>query len=204
VRGALEWAQARALAAEGVSQREIAGRLGINRRTVARLLASDEPPRYRRAASGSQLDPLEPLIRELLAEWPRLKAPRLTAILRSECGYRGSVELVRLHLRRLRPRSVRPAQRTGYRPGQVLQLDWGMPTRRRFYGRERRIYALRRQPAVLGRADGLLQSRDEDRVLPRGSRTRLRVAGGRSARVRVRQPQVGRRPPGGKRRRLEP
>jgi hypothetical protein len=38
---------------------------------------------------------------------------------------------------------VRPAQRTGYRPGQVLQLDWGeMPTRPRIAGRERRIYAL--------------------------------------------------------------
>jgi IS30 family transposase len=37
VRSALEWAQVRALAADGVSQREIAGRLGINRRTVARL-----------------------------------------------------------------------------------------------------------------------------------------------------------------------
>ncbi|MGZ6589781.1 MAG: helix-turn-helix domain-containing protein, partial [Solirubrobacteraceae bacterium] len=33
---ALEWAEIRALARDGVSQREIARRLGINRRTVAR------------------------------------------------------------------------------------------------------------------------------------------------------------------------
>jgi DNA-binding transcriptional regulator LsrR (DeoR family) len=39
VLGALEWARVRALAADGLSQREIAGRLGINRRTVARMLA---------------------------------------------------------------------------------------------------------------------------------------------------------------------
>jgi DNA-binding CsgD family transcriptional regulator len=39
VRSALEWAQVRALVADGVSQREIAARLGINRRTVARLAA---------------------------------------------------------------------------------------------------------------------------------------------------------------------
>jgi transposase len=46
-------------------------------------------------------------------------------------------------LRRLRPRSLRPAQRTGYRPGQVMQLDWAeMPTRPRIHGRERRVYAL--------------------------------------------------------------
>ena len=37
----------------------------------------------------------------------------------------------------------RPAQRTGYRPGQVLQVDWAeMPTRPRIAGRERRVYAL--------------------------------------------------------------
>jgi DNA-binding CsgD family transcriptional regulator len=41
----MDWAQVRALAADGVSQREIAARLGINRRTVARLAAAAEPPR---------------------------------------------------------------------------------------------------------------------------------------------------------------
>ena len=55
----------------------------------------------------------------------------------------GSVDLVRKRLATLRPRSERPAQRTGYRPGQVLQIDWGeMPTRPRIAGRERRVYAL--------------------------------------------------------------
>ncbi len=143
MRSALEWAQVRALAVDEVSQREIAGRLGINRRTVARLARADEPPRYRRAAIGSQLDPLEPVLRRLLEEWPQIKAPRLTEILRDEYGYSGSVRLVQARLLRLRPRAVRPAQRTGYRPGQVLQLDWAeMPTRPTVAGRERRVYAL--------------------------------------------------------------
>jgi transposase len=139
----LEWAQARTLAAEGLSQREIARRLGINRRTVTRLVRSDEPPSYRRAARGSQLEPLEPVLRRLLGEWPQIKGPRVTEILRSEYGYTGSVRLVQAHLQRLRPPAVRPAQRTGYRPGQVLQLDWAeLPTRPRIAGRERRLYAL--------------------------------------------------------------
>jgi len=143
VRSALEWAQVRALAADGISQREIAERLGINRRTVVRLAASEEPPRYRRAPTGSRLDPLEPVLQRLLREWPAIRAPRLTEILRDEYGYAGSVRLVQEHLQRLRPRAVRPAQRTGYRPGQVLQLDWGeMPTRPTLAGRERRVYAL--------------------------------------------------------------
>ena len=124
MRSALEWAQVRALVADGVSQREIAQRLAINRRTVARLATADEPPRYRREPTGSQLDPFEPVLRRLLEDWPRIKAPRLTEILREEYGYEGSVRLVQAHLQRLRPRAVRPAQRTGYRSGQVLQLDW--------------------------------------------------------------------------------
>lgn len=143
MRSALEWAQVRALAADGLSQREIAARLGINRRTVARLAAADEPPRYRRAPQGSQLDPFEPVLLRLLEEWPQIKAPRLTEILRADYGYTGSLRLVQERLRELRPRPVRPAQRTGYRPGQVLQLDWGeMPTRPTLAGRERRVYAL--------------------------------------------------------------
>jgi DNA-binding CsgD family transcriptional regulator len=41
----MEWAQVRALAADGVSERQIAARLGINRRTVKRFVEADEPPR---------------------------------------------------------------------------------------------------------------------------------------------------------------
>jgi hypothetical protein len=41
----------------------------------------------------------------------------------------GSVDLVRRRLAGLRPREERPAQQTGYRPGQVVQFAWGeMPT----------------------------------------------------------------------------
>jgi len=44
----------------------------------------------------------------------------------------------------MRPaKGERAAQRTGYRPGQVMQVDWAeMPTRPRLWGRERRVYAL--------------------------------------------------------------
>jgi transposase len=138
----MDWAQVQALAADDVSQREIARRLGINRRTVARLLAATAPPRYRRCAVGSMLDPLVPVIEQVLVEWPQIKAPRMTEILRGY-GYAGSVDVVKRRLRELRSPAVRPAQRTGYRPGQVVQVDWAeMPTRPRIGGRERRVYAL--------------------------------------------------------------
>jgi transposase len=117
VRSEVEWAQVRALAADGVSKRQIAAALGINRRTVDRLLESPKPPRYSRAAKGSMLDPLEPVLRQLLEEWPEIKAPRVTEILRADYGYEGSVDLVKKRLAKLRPSRVRPAQKTGYRPG---------------------------------------------------------------------------------------
>ncbi len=143
VRSAVEWAQVRALAVDGFSQREIARRLGINRRTVRRLVETVEPPRYQRAAVGSMLDPLEPAIRRLIDEWPQIKAPRVTELLRADYAYSGSIDLVRKRMALLRPCAVRPAQRTGYRPAQVMQVDWAeMPTRPKIAGRERRVYAL--------------------------------------------------------------
>ncbi|MGH3032167.1 MAG: hypothetical protein ACRDNE_15675 [Gaiellaceae bacterium] len=78
------------------------------------------------------------MLRRLVEEWPQIKAPRATELLCEEYGYAGSVDLVKRRLRELRPRTARPAQRTGYRPGQVLQLDWAeLPTRPRIGGRER-------------------------------------------------------------------
>jgi transposase len=204
VRSALEWARVRALAADGLSQREIARRLAINRRTVARLAASEEPPRYRRAPAGSQLDRFEPVLRRLLEEWPQIKAPRATELSRADYGYSGSVDLVRRRLRELRPRTVRPAQRTGYRPGQVQQLDWTeLPTRPRVAGRERRVYALVASLPYSGAQTAFFSFDMTIESFLEGPRAGVRVARGRAARVRLRQPSLGRRPPRGGRGGLE-
>ena len=54
---------------------EIARVLGIARNTVKAALASDSPPKYQRAPTGSVVDGAEPRIRELLAVYPRMPAP---------------------------------------------------------------------------------------------------------------------------------
>jgi transposase len=139
----MDWAEVRTLDAEGISRRQIANRLGIDPRTVKRLAEADEPPNYQRQAAGSMLDPLEPVIAALIKDWPEIKSPRVTEILRDEYDYTGSIDLVRKRMSKLRPPSERPAQKTGYRPAQVMQVDWGeMPTRPKIYGKERRVYAL--------------------------------------------------------------
>ena len=48
----MDWAEVRAMAADGVSTSEIARRLGINWRTAAKLLAASEPPSYSRAPAA--------------------------------------------------------------------------------------------------------------------------------------------------------
>jgi hypothetical protein len=42
------------------------------------LIEGDEPPCYESARAGSSLDPLEPVIGNLLEDWPDIKALRRT------------------------------------------------------------------------------------------------------------------------------
>jgi transposase len=98
VRSAVDWAEVRAMHADGIKKREIARRLGISCNTVDRLIGAEQPARYSRAPAGSMLDPLEPVLRRLLEDWPEIRAPRVTEILREDYGYSGSVDLVRRRL----------------------------------------------------------------------------------------------------------
>jgi IS30 family transposase len=59
-----DWAEIRRLhRSEKLSQAAIARHLGVSRNTVARALASSEPPKYERSAKGSAVDAFEPAIR---------------------------------------------------------------------------------------------------------------------------------------------
>jgi transposase len=139
---ALEWAEIRVLAKDGGSQRQIARRLGIHRRTVARALATDTPPSCA-GAGGVGVGPVDAGHHGGVAGLAGDQSARLTEMLRDEHDYAGSVDLVRRKLQSLRPSEERATQRTGYRPGQVVQFDWGeMPTRPRIGGVEHRVYAL--------------------------------------------------------------
>ncbi|MEU2587281.1 helix-turn-helix domain-containing protein, partial [Streptomyces avermitilis] len=68
-----DWAEIRRMhRMEGLSARAVARQLGISRNTVLRALASDRPPRYRRAPKGSAVDAVEPVVRELLKQTPTM------------------------------------------------------------------------------------------------------------------------------------
>jgi transposase len=97
--------------------------LRVHHDTV-RLAIATEPARqalYR----PSQLDAFVPLIRDTLAQYPRLRATRLHEMLRSR-GYPGSAVQVRRLVRILRP-SASPTAYLRLRTlkGEQAQVDWG-------------------------------------------------------------------------------
>jgi transposase len=97
----------------------------MSRNTVDRLLALSEPPRYRRAPAGSQVDPFAERIAAMLAEDPTVRATVIRERLRPD-GYRGGITILKEHLARVRPAflAARAFQRTTYRPGEIGQVDW--------------------------------------------------------------------------------
>jgi transposase len=108
----------------GVGIKELARRYGIDRNTVRRAVRSQEPPRYRRAASASKLDPFKDEIHELLRQDPRLSGVRVRELI-EPLGFAGGKTIVDDYLREVRPLFLKPRtfQRTVYRPGEVCQFD---------------------------------------------------------------------------------
>jgi transposase len=125
-----QWAELRRLHfVRGLSIREIHRRTGLHRDTIRRALAGETPPRYRRLAAGSKLDPFKPEIHRLLREDPRLPGVRVRELL-APLGCTASKTVVDDYLREVRPLFAPPPrsfQRTAYRPGEICQFDVWQP-----------------------------------------------------------------------------
>lgn len=124
-----DWALVRRLAAEGVPKTRIAERLGISRNTVTRAVNSTEPPRYERPpVEVTSFTPLEPRVRELLAEFPDMPA----TVLAERVGWEGSSSWFRENVARLRPEQRRPdpADRLVWAPGDAAQCDLWFPPKK--------------------------------------------------------------------------
>jgi transposase len=113
---------------ERLSLREIHRRTGLHRDTIRRALASEVPPRYCRAPSGSKLDLFKGWIEEQLRADPRFPSKRLRE-LAQELGYEGGKTIFDDFVRDVRPRYLvaRTYQRTVYRPGELCQFDLWEP-----------------------------------------------------------------------------
>jgi transposase len=124
-----DWALIRRLAAEGVPKARIAERLGVSRNTVARAVASLEPPKYeRKPAVATSFTPFEDRVRALLAEYPEMPA----TVLAERVDWTGSPSWFRENVARLRPeqRRLDPADRLVWAPGDAAQCDLWFPPKR--------------------------------------------------------------------------
>jgi len=121
-----DWSEIRVLARrEGLSQREIARRLGISRVTVKRALVSQGPPGYERAAGPTSFDPFQAQVRALLVSFPGMPA----SVVGERIAWVGGSSTLRRHVSRLREelRPVDPADRLEYSAGDQCQCDLWFP-----------------------------------------------------------------------------
>nr|WP_194719710.1 IS21 family transposase [Cellulosimicrobium arenosum] len=121
-----DWAEIRRLnRVEGMAIKAIVRRLGVSRNSVRRALARDAPPKYVRAAKGSLVDEVEPVIRGLLVTCPTMPA----TVIAQRIGWTHSLTVLKDRVRALRPYYLPPdpASRTSYEPGHRLQCDLWFP-----------------------------------------------------------------------------
>lgn len=121
-----DWAEIRRLhRAERLPIKVIARVLGVSRNTVRAALASDAPPKYRRALAGSVVDEVEPRIRELLKAYPSMPA----TVIAERIGWTRGMTVFKERVAELRPVFLPPdpAGRTEYVAGEIAQCDLWFP-----------------------------------------------------------------------------
>ena len=127
----------------GFSNRYIAETLNIDRATVSKYIANPEKVFVRNVQRPSKLDPYRDLIKELLDQHPKIKAPVVLRQIEDK-GFEGEITIVRDYLRNLRRyRSGKQAFiRFESDPGVQMQIDWGHFGSLVYEGSRRKLYAL--------------------------------------------------------------
>ena len=102
---------------------QIAREMGLDLRTVEKWI---DEPHFRPRQSvlrASKLDPFKPLIQRWL-ETHAYSAQQIFQRLREE-GFEGGYSIVRVYVRKVRPRRVPAFLTLAFAPGQCAQVDWG-------------------------------------------------------------------------------
>lgn len=110
------------------SHRRIAKTLGVDRKTVAKVIAEHEQSRIgadpeKRKARKSLLDPFQDNILQLLQRYPDITAVRMLEELR-RLGFQGAYTIVKARLRRLRRQPRQLIRRFETPPGVQAQMDF--------------------------------------------------------------------------------
>jgi transposase len=103
----------------------IATQLGVHHSTVDRVLSQAGMPKAERTRRVSIIDPYLPFIIETLAQYPKLTATRLYAMVQQR-GYPGGPSQFRSRVAQLRQRKPSEAYlRLRTLPAEQAQVDWG-------------------------------------------------------------------------------
>lgn len=127
----------------GFSRREIARQLKIDRASVAKYLKNPDPTPSKRGRKISKLDPYQDEIKDMLKQFPAIKAPVVMQRIK-EKGFDGKITIVRNLLRQLRGQMnyKEPFIRFESDPGRQMQIDWGHFNSLSYKGGNRKLYAL--------------------------------------------------------------
>ena len=121
------WTEIHARARRGEAKQKMARELGVDRKTVRRLLAQERPMPYQRTVTRPALvSPYRAYIQRRVTEVD-YNAYRLFQELKAQ-GYTGGYEMVKLAVRPLRAERDRQAAATvrfETAPGRQAQVDWG-------------------------------------------------------------------------------
>jgi transposase len=116
---------------EGLSQRQIAKQLGVNRKTVNAVIKRRQVlvSTADRSSRRSILEPYYSKIDELLEKAPGRSGVNIMQRLRDD-GYQGGITILRDHLRVVRPDTDTVPQKQAFfelsfSPGEAGQVDWG-------------------------------------------------------------------------------
>jgi len=103
----------------------IAAQLGLHHTTVQRVLSRHGEGEAVRSQRPSMIDPFLPFVRQILKQYPTLRASRVYEMVRAR-GYRGGEDHFRHLLSMYRPsRPAEAYQRLRTLPGEQAQVDWG-------------------------------------------------------------------------------
>lgn len=119
--------QIKALAAKGLSNREIGRQLGKDHRTIGKYTSSHSPPKYKKRVKESREDPMAPFddqVRALLDKSEDLTALEVFMLLKDD-KYPGSLRTVQRRVAMIK--AERPKERffeQEYKPGEQTQIDF--------------------------------------------------------------------------------
>jgi transposase len=123
------------------SIRQIARQLGLNRETVKKYIEQPDITCRKRPGRMSKLDPYRDLIRQMINDYPQIKAPVVLQHIRVK-GFTGEITIVRDYLKQIRQDKKQAFIRFESRPGEQFQIDWGHFGSLTYGKSSRKLYAL--------------------------------------------------------------